>query len=84
MDRNFALCKGIAYKLGENKMKKRIIVLNELESEKVNACIMLVAKDFEIQCYKNEIDINGNEELAQKARFYSGLAKKFERDLVQS
>jgi len=65
-------------------MNKRIVELTELETEKANACIMLIAKDFEIQCYKNGIDINGNDELAQKARFYSDLAKKFERGLVQS
>jgi hypothetical protein len=58
-------------------MSKKIVELSSLEADKVNACIMLVANDFEIQCYKNDIDINGSDELAKKARFYSALARKF-------
>lgn len=70
--------------LKERTMKNKIVELTELEAEKVNACIMLVAKDFEIKCYESRIDINGNDELAERARFYSNLARKFERCLVQN
>lgn len=56
---------------------KITVELTELEAEKVNACIMLIAKKYAVECEESGIDINGSGEEAQRYRFYRELAKKF-------
>ena len=60
-----------------------IVELTDIEAEKVNACIMLIAKDFALKCHESGIDINANDNLANCARYYSELAKKFKPSIIK-
>lgn len=57
--------------------KKVVVELTELEASKVQACILLIEKSYEIHAVRAEGE--ELEQLQETIDFYDNLAKKFQR-----